>query len=265
MKHQQPLPFAPGIQCYNTQLSDRIKSDLELLRQFQPKKFIADRDSLSRKSANYYPDSDEKETPFDLLKRDGMRSGRRGWTAKAETLEAETSKAETSKALNVKIMKMEASSKAAKAEAPEEEAESSEWEANIETTTSIATTSIPNKMTCYRCRNLHSDRKSLIPHLKLCKGKCQGCKELGVPCTFLNGMSKSCNGYKEQGVACGGRTTHNYLESTRTLFYHTCRRCKRQMKRSHTSAWTCSAVTKQTTGANTRIAPKKFFLVSFGT
>ena len=150
---------------------------------------------MSRKSANYYPDSDEKETPFDLLKRDGMRSGRRGWTAKAETLEAETSKAETSKALNVKTLKtlkMEASSKAAKAEAPEGEAEISEWEANIE----IATTSIPNKMTCCRCWKLHSDRRSLIPHLKLCKGKCQGCKELGVPCIFLNGMSKRYNSCK---------------------------------------------------------------------
>ena len=115
------------------------------------------------------------------------------------TLEAETSKAETSKAFNVKTlktMKMETSSKAAKAEAPEGEAAISEWEANIETTTSIATTSIPNKMTCYRCWKLHSDRKSLIPHLKLCKGKCQGCKELGVLCIFLNGMSKSYNSYK---------------------------------------------------------------------
>jgi hypothetical protein len=159
-----------------------------------------------------------------------MRSGRRGWTAKAETLEAETSKAETSKALNVKTLKtlktmktmeMEASSKAAKAEALEGEAEISEWEANIETTTSIATTSIPNKMTCYRCWKLHSDRKSLISHLQLCKGKCQGCKELEVPCIFLNGMSKSCNSCKEQGVVYGGRTTHKHLESTRTLFYDT--------------------------------------------
>ena len=141
---------------------------------------------MSHESANYYPDSDEKETLFDLLKRDEMRSGRRGWTAKAETLEAETSKAETSKALNVKTLKtlkMEASSKAAKAEA-------SEGEANIETTTSIATTSILNKMTCHWCWKLHSDRKSLIPHLKLCEGKCQGCKGLGVPCIFLNGMSQ---------------------------------------------------------------------------
>ena len=84
-----------------------------------------------------------------------------------ETLEAETSKAEISKALNVKTlktMKMEASLKAAKAEAPEGETEISVWEAKIETTTSIAMTSIPNKMTCYRCWKLHSDRKSLIPH-----------------------------------------------------------------------------------------------------
>jgi len=239
LEQQQPLPFAPGIQCDNTQLSDRIKSNLELLRQFQLEKFTADRDSLSRKSANYYPESDEKEIPFDLLKRDGMRSGRRGWTAKAETLEVETSKAETSKALNVKTlktlktMKMEASSKGAKAEALVREAEISEREANIKTTTSIATTSIPNKMTCYRCWKLHGDRKSLIPHLQLCKGKCQGCKELGVPCIFLNGMSKSCNSCKEQGVVCGGRTTHKHLESTRKVFYDTCRRYKRQMERSH--------------------------------
>jgi len=233
LEHQRPLPLAPRIQCDNTQLSDHIKSDLELLRLFQPENFIADRDSLSRKSANCYPDSDEKETPFDLLKRDGMRSGRRGWTAKVETLEAETSKVETSKALNVKTlktlktmktmktMKMEASSQAAKADAPEGEAEISEWEANLETMTSIATTSIPNKMTCCRCWKLHSDKKSLIPHLKLCKGKCQGCKELGVPCIFLNGMSKSCNSCKEQDAVCGGCTTHKYLESTRTLFYDT--------------------------------------------
>ena len=175
MEHQQPLPFAPGIQCDNRQLNDRIKSDLELLRQFQPEKFIGDRDSLSLKSANYHPDSDEKEAPFDLLKRDGMRSGRRGWTAKAE--------------------------------APEVEAEISEWEVNIETTTSIATTSIPNKMTCHRSWKLHSDGTSLIPHLKLCKGKCQGCKELGLPCIFLIGMSKSCNNCKETG--CGMRWPYN--------------------------------------------------------
>ena len=194
LEHQRSLPFTLRIQCDNKQLSDRIKPDLELLQQFQPEKFIAYRDSWSRRSENYHPDSDEKETPLDLLKRDRMRSSRRSWAAKAETLEAETSKVETSKALNVKTLKtmrMEASSKVAKAEAPEGEAEISEWEANIETTTSIATTSIPNKMTCCRCWKLHSNRKSLIPHLKLCKGKCQGCKELGVLVSFSIGSRRA--------------------------------------------------------------------------
>lgn len=208
LEHQRSLPFTPRIQCDNTQSSDRIKSDLELLQQFQPEKFIAYRDSWSRRSENYHPDSDEKETPFDLLKRDGMRSSRRSWAAKAETLEAETLKVETSKALNVKTlktlktlktmktMKMEAAWRVAKGEAPEGEApegeaEISEWEANIETTTSIATTSIPNKMTCCRCWKLHSNRKSLIPHLKLCKGKCQGCKELGVLVSFSIGSRRA--------------------------------------------------------------------------
>ena len=74
-QQQQPLPVAPEIQCDNTQSRDRIKSNLELLRQFRLEKFTADRDSLSRKPANYYPDLDEKVYPFDLLKRDGIEEG----------------------------------------------------------------------------------------------------------------------------------------------------------------------------------------------
>lgn len=74
-QQQQPLPVAPEIQCDNTQSSDRIKSNLELLRQFRLEKFTADRDFLSRKPANYYPDLDEKVYPFDLLKRDGIEEG----------------------------------------------------------------------------------------------------------------------------------------------------------------------------------------------
>lgn len=94
---QSAFAVAPPQSSDHARLRDQVKFNLNFLQPSPSEKFIADRDSLTRKSASHYPSSDENQICFDLLGYDEMH---KGWVTKQNSFKKDSSHVSKASSLN---------------------------------------------------------------------------------------------------------------------------------------------------------------------
>jgi hypothetical protein len=174
------------------------------------------------------PDHDAK-APFTLLEKDGRPRIARIFQLKARgRTETSTSIARmpsTTRQPRTKQKTARASTGAAATLQPEEEqtinsAEVSASQApqNVNDQWSASTPRSVWK-TCERC-GIMVDDDHLGRHLKSCHGKCENCRNQGIPCKKACGKWTSCEGCKGNGLICRNFSHSHLAEEAKRICEH---------------------------------------------
>jgi hypothetical protein len=189
-------------------LDNLTKAYVKLLGLHRPEKINVDNDSpVEPQSSRPIDERKSQEPPFDLWDTDGTPLGTSIFMKKSKTVRgSSTGKRDQISSTGEKDLASSISKK------------------DPASSTDHQNTCLING-TCQRCEMTSLDRlsrKGQLKHAAHCRGKCERCRNLSLPCDHntLRGRNVSCTNCKSAETRCSGPVTHVHLDTVGT-----CERC----------------------------------------
>jgi hypothetical protein len=238
----------PDVQRDGGLMDNHTKDCLELLKIHRPQKLTVGRDSLIRlRSSEPILEKEGQEPPFELWEIDGTPLRQSIFqTAGYKDQVSSTHLSGTRKDPSQKISAMPAGKKTSEKDPvwSTDHFETREYpgqktaitSADTATTLDCKQDASPIDGTCPRCEVSMSglaDKKGIKRHQQNCRGKCERCRDLKLPCDSRRGAS--CSNCTTTGAKCGGPVTHVDLVVTSG----TCGRCNTNVRKKDSHQQHC--------------------------